>query len=86
MKSDGLQVLVIISLFIDINKPVLMGNTCELLLNNPDRNCWEHTGSGKKKSHCCFTASKPITLTSKCHTYNLLTEQADLESRSYCLK
>lgn len=63
--------VVIKSLFININKSVLIGNICELLLNNPNRNCWEHSGSGKKKSLCFFPVSKPIALTSKYHTYNL---------------
>lgn len=62
MKSDGLQMLVIKSLFININKPALIGDTYELL-NNPDGSCWEHSGSGERKSHCFFSVCKAIALT-----------------------
>lgn len=52
MKSNGLQMLVIKSLFININKPGLIGDRYDLL-NSSDGNGWKHSGSGKG----CLTSS-----------------------------
>lgn len=62
MKSDGLQMLVVKSLFININKPALTGDRYEQL-NSPDGNGWKYSGSGERISHSFFSVSKAIALT-----------------------
>lgn len=67
MKNDGLQMLVIKSLFININKVGLIGDRYELL-NSPNGNGWKHSGSGERMSHCFFSVSKAMALALKYHT------------------